>query len=133
KALADQSVFAVECFFLPPEHHLKTPRQPFVYKLDRQRLAESAGGRSTSDFKKAARTFAEEPLPAKKKLFHALRVPMFALQIARSGKISDYGEATPMWREIKANESEDWEVFERAYGPLRERLVGELGSVARRR
>jgi hypothetical protein len=128
KALADQSVFALECFFLPKEHRLKAPQQPFAYKLDRNKLAESASSRSASDFKKAARTFAEEPLPAKKKLFHALRVPMFALQIARSGKITDYGEATPLWREIQADESEDWDAFAgRVYGPLRERLVAELG------
>jgi hypothetical protein len=73
-------------------------------------------------------------LPAKKKLFHALRVPTFALQVARSGKITDYGEATPLWREMKASESEDWDAFTgSAYGPLRERLVAELWSLAGRR
>jgi hypothetical protein len=132
-AIADHSVFVLECLFLPPDHRLKDPRPPFAFALDRGKLAASAGGRSAADFAKAAKRFADEPTASKKKLFHALRVPMFALQIARSGRISDYGEAAVLWSEITARPDEDWQPYREAYGPLRERLCRELDAAAKKR
>lgn len=126
EAIAGQSVFALECLFLPAEHRLVDPKPAFVFKLDRARLAASATARSTSDFKKAGKQFDEEPLASKKKLFHALRVPMFALQIARSGRITDYAQANHHWAAIRDDESVAWEDYERAYGPVREDLLKEL-------
>jgi hypothetical protein len=131
-AIADHSVFALECLFVAPEHRLKDPRPPFAFTLDRKRLGASAAGRSASDFAKAGKRFAEEPAASKKKLFHALRVPMFALQIARTGRIADYGEANGLWREIAARVDEDWEPYLTAYGPLRERLCRELDASVKR-
>ena len=55
EAIAGQSVFALECLFLPAEHWLIDPKPPFSFKLDRAKLAASATSRSTSDFKKAAK------------------------------------------------------------------------------
>jgi hypothetical protein len=132
-AIADHSVFALECLFLPPEHRLKEPRPPFAFALDRRKLAASAGGRSAADFAKAGKRFADEPAPSKKKLFHALRVPMFALQIARGGRIADYDEAAGLWRDIAARSDEGWEPYREAYGPLRERLCRELDDAAKKR
>ncbi|WP_437731899.1 hypothetical protein [Sorangium sp. So ce1335] len=132
-ALADHSVFALECLFLPPEHRLKEPRPPFPFKLDRKKLAASAASRSASDFKKAGARFDEQPEASKKKLFHALRVPLFAVQIAETGAIHDHGAATPIWREIAADERLDWEAYREAYGPLRERLCDRLAALASRR
>lgn len=129
EAIAGQSVFALECLFLAPEHRLVEPRPAFAFKLDRAKLAASASARSTSDFKKAAKQFEEEPLASKKKLFHALRVPMFALQIARGGRISDYGQANPHWAAIRDHESTDWEDYEQGYGPVRDDLVKELAAL----
>lgn len=132
-AIADHSVFALECLFLPPEHRLKEARPPFPFKLDRKKLAASAVSRSTSDFKKAGARFDEEPEASKKKLFHALRVPLFAVQIAESGRIVDYGAANPYLRDILASESLDWEDYQRTYGPIRERLCERLAELSSRR
>lgn len=132
EALAEQSVFALECLFAPAEHRLKAGPMP-PYTVDREKLAASAGARSASDFKKAERTFEGEPLAAKKKLFHALRVPMFAKQIAARGRIVDFGEARPLWAEIAARPEEGWEPYAISYGPLRERLVAEIAPRGKRR
>ncbi len=133
EAIADHSVFALECLFLPAEHRLKAPSAPFTFKLDRKKLAASARERSASDFAKAGKRFAEEPAASKKKVFHALRVPMFALQIAHRGSITDYGEANGLWREIAARNDEAFAPYLTAYGPLRERLCAELDTPVRRR
>lgn len=131
-AIASQSVFALECLFLPPEHRLKDTKPAFPWKLDRVKLAASATSRSESDWKKAGKQFAEEPVPSKKKLFHSLRVPMFALQIARGGRIGDYGEANALFREIQGIASDDWEDFRSVYEPLRARLCAALEALASR-
>lgn len=133
EALADQSVFAMEGLFAPAEHRLKEPRTKVPFTVDRGRLAASASARSTSDWAKAARTFAEEPRAAKKKLFHALRVPMFARQVATRGRITDFGEATPLWIEIAGRPETEWDAYERAYGRLREKICEELGALAKKR
>lgn len=129
EAIAGQSVFALECLFLAPEHRLIDPRPAFVFKLDRAKLTASASARSTSDFKKAAKQFQEEPIASKKKLFHSLRVPMFALQIARGGRISDYGQANHHWAAIRDHESTEWGDHERLFGPMRDDLLKELGAL----
>jgi hypothetical protein len=129
-AVAGQSVFALECLFLPPEHRLLDPKPPFAFKLDRVKLAASATARSTSDFKKAAKQLDEELPASKKKLFHALRVPTFALQIARDNRITDYGQANHHWAAIRDHESTDWEDYERLFGPVRDDLLSELAALA---
>lgn len=133
KALSDQSVFALESLFAPPEHRLKEGRPPLPWKLDRAKLAASASARSDSDFAKAARTFADEPRAAKKKLFHSLRIPMFARQVIAKGRIADFTEAAPLWREIEARSDDGWEPYAGAYGPLRERLTAELAAPGKKR
>lgn len=127
RAIADQSVFALECLFLPPEHKLKETRGTFTYAPDKKKLAASASARSEADFAKAARTFDDEPTAARKKLFHALRVPMFARQIAARGRIVDYGEARGLWEEIR-DADVGWEKLARRHGPLRERLCAEIAG-----
>jgi hypothetical protein len=129
EAVAGQSVFALECLFLAAEHRLLDPKPAFVFKLDRAKLAASATARSTSDFKKAAKQFEDEPVASKKKLFHALRIPMFALQIARSGRITDYGQANHHWAAIRDHESPDWGDYARLYGPVRDDLLKELAAL----
>lgn len=125
-ALEEGGVFAFEAVFAPVEHRLKEARPPFTYRLDRIRLAASAAARSKSDFDKARKCFEEEPGPSKKKLFHALRVPMFALQLARTGKITDFTEANGYHAEIMADESLDFADYEAKYGQLRAAFCEEL-------
>lgn len=125
-ALAEGGVFAFEAVFAPAPHILKPARPPFAVKLDKKKLFESATSRSKSDFDKARKTFEDEPEAAKKKLFHALRVPTFALQLSRTGKLTDFTAANAHWSEIKADESLDFDHYEQTYGRVRDRLCEEL-------
>ncbi len=131
RAVADESVFALECLFLSPEHRLKEPMPRFTHVLDRHKLAASAIARSTSDLEKAKKRFADDASASKKKLFHALRVPMFALQIAKAGRIVDYGEANPIWRAIVDCDADTWEPFEARYRPIHARLCETLEATGR--
>jgi hypothetical protein len=132
-AIAEQSVFAIECLFLPSEHKLKETRGAFAYKPDKRRLAESAIARSDADFAKAARTLSDEPRAAKKKLFHALRVPIFAFQITERGRIVDYGAANHHYRAIMARDDAAWDGYEAAFGPERLAVCEALRGSRRKR
>lgn len=125
-ALSDGSVFAFEALFAPPAHRLKEPVPPLSFELDRKKVVESAVSRSTSDFEKAGKRFSEEQEPSKKKLFHSLRVPLFALELLRTGKIEDFAAATGHFEDILSDPSEDFADYEATYGPLRARLCDEL-------
>ncbi len=133
QALADQSIFALECFFAPPEHRLKEGRPPLAFVLDRARLSASAIAKSEADFAKAARTFEAEPGPARKKLFQSLRVPFFARQLATQGKIVDFTEAAPLWTEIRDLEDATWEKLAKLHGPTRKELCEQLSRIGKKR
>lgn len=131
-ALNDGSVFAFEALFAPPPHRLKEPVPPFSYRLDRKRLCESAVARSTSDYEKARNRFSEEIDPSRKKLFHSLRVPLFALELARTGKIANFAAAGEYFEDIMSHPSQDFADYEAAYGPVRARLCEDLSALAGR-
>jgi len=132
-ALADQSVFALECQFAQPAHVLVAPRPPFRYTLDRKKLAASAIGRSTADWQKAKKRFVDEPGPCRKKAFHALRVPVFALQVAKTGKITDYAAARKWFAALREGPDDDFAWYEEKLGPARETLCAELTKLAGKR
>src|SRR5262249_36563792 len=128
-----QSVFALECLFAPPAHVLKAPARPFRHTLDRKKLAASATERSTSDWQKAKKRFAEEPEPSKKKLFHALRVPVFAVQIANTGKLTDYAAANSYLSHIQPGPTDSFDFYETTFASTRESLCAELSRLAARK
>ena len=132
-ALDDQSVFALECHFAAPPHVLVAAHPPFRFTLDRKKLAASAIGKSTADWQKAKKRFEEEPGPSRKKAFHALRVPVFALQVAKTGKIGDYAAANHFLEEIRRGPDDDFAWYEEKLGPAREALCAELTKLAGKR
>lgn len=133
QALDDQSVFVLECFFASAEHVLVVPRPAFGYKLDKKKLSISATEKSNADWQKAKKTFLDEPGPARKKLFHSLRVPVFALQIAKTGKLGDYAVANAWYKDIVSGPDDDFGWYEQRFDKLRNELTAELGKLGGKR
>lgn len=125
-SLADQSVFALECLFAPAEHRLVEFSPPFRYKPDPRALATAAAKKAKADYDKALKRYEDEPGPSKKKLFHALRVLVFAAQVARLGRLVDFREAAPLWHRLAAFDAPDATslqcAFEGDYEALGEKL-----------
>lgn len=133
QALNDQSVFALECYFAPKAHVLKAPKRAFQYKLDKKKLALSALHRSQADWDKGMKRFMDEPGASKKKLFHALRVAVFAREVLRTGKISDFQAANGYWREIDSGPDDAPDFYEERLGAARAALIAELQGFAGKR
>jgi hypothetical protein len=124
-ALAEQSIFALEAHFAPRMHQLKAPAPPFAYVRDRKKLRAAASERAESDWRKAEKVFAEDPVAARKRAVHALRVLAFATQIARGGRIDDFTVARG-FAEVVAS-CTDWAALQGAFVPLRDGFLTELG------
>lgn len=122
RALEEHSIMALEAHFAPAPHRLLEPRPPFSFKLDRKRVMASASERARSDFAKARKTFEAEPDAARKKVFHALRVAMFARQIAQHGKLSRFDEASHLMALLRGIPS--WEPVAQFTEPLLQELLG---------
>lgn len=118
-SLAGHSMFALECLFAPKEARLKDG-PAFAFKLHRARLVDKSGETADADWKKATKLWEDELDASQKKLYHSIRVLMFARQILEHGRIVDFGEANEVWAKVK--ESIEWEEFE----PLRTKLQGQL-------
>jgi len=131
KALEEHSMLALECHFAPREHRIVEPRPPFSLTLDRRRLEASVRERSTSDFEKGRKRFEDEPGPSRKKIFHALRVLIFARQIAQRGKIVDFGEANPCLVELES--LEEVAAVEARFSPQHRALLDELAALCKRK
>jgi hypothetical protein len=127
EALAAQSVFALEARFAPAEHLLRVGEM-FGWKLDRRALVASVRERASADLAKGLRTLPHEPDRARKRLFHALRVPTFALQLAREERISDYTAANGWFEEIFTEPSDDPAVHAARWEPA---LAGLLAALDR--
>jgi predicted nucleotidyltransferase len=133
QALDDQSVFALEGFFAPSEHVLVAAKPPFKYSLDQRKLAISATEKSRADWQKGIKKFLDEPGPSRKKLFHSLRVPAFALQVSKSGKLTDFTIANAWFEDIMTGPDDDVAWYDEQFGKIRESMGSELMKLAEKR
>lgn len=125
ESLRNQSVYALEALFAPPEHRFWDARD-FTWKLDLGKLRAKTEAKSDSDWKKGLKLLASEPEKARKKLFHALRVPEFARQLATVGRIEHFDSANDWFEEIMTEPSEDHSQYESAWGDLRRELLNDI-------
>ncbi len=65
-----------------------------------------------------------------KSIFHALRMLMFAIQIAEHGRIVDYSVGNALYKEIMELDEFEWDVFREKYLPLKMELEEKLKSFA---
>lgn len=102
-----QEISALECYFLPEE--FKRERFPLEWTLDLGKLRDSCSQKSSNSWVKAKKKLLveNEPYLAQKSLFHSLRIIQFAIQIAATGKLSNF-DTRILWNEVVSLPL-DWE------------------------
>jgi len=129
----DHQIHVLECLWLSPDKILLEKRK-FSFVLDLTLLRIATQKRSGNSWSKTGKKLIQgpdyAPYIAKKSLFHCLRILQFAVQIAKNGKIIDYSSANPIWFEIIATDTEDWEIFKQMYQKLYNSLKSELRILA---
>jgi hypothetical protein len=124
-------------FFLAPEYIWKNSRN-YTFKLDLSKLRHSLCAKSSNSWVKAKKKLTieikkgveENPEDVgKKSLFHAFRIIEFGKQIAKNGKINDYGFCNELFKEIIYSYS-DWNNLFEDYKKKYNNLLTEFRVLA---
>lgn len=88
-------------------------------------LIEAATEKSDSDWNKAVRgdTMTDR---GRKQIAHSIRVPMFAQQILRHTRITDFECMLALHEEIVTDPSPDTAHYAEVYGPIRADMLARL-------
>lgn len=90
----------IECIFAPDWAKLKEDIK-FKFKFDTAKFRHAVSHISSNSWVKCKKKLAQdEYYVGIKSLFHSIRIPMFALQIANFGEIVDFQEANYIWDEL---------------------------------
>lgn len=126
EALGDQRIFALEALFAPDEHRF-VDEVRWRWTLQRSKLATEVDERSRADLAKGLRTWADDPEKARKRIFHAIRVPTFAVQVVREGRITDFSAANDVFLDLWT-EPGDAAAVEARWAPVRQALCAEVAG-----
>lgn len=115
-------IFALECLFLNDSYRTV----PFT--LNNPTLRVEISSKSSNSWVKCKKKLEVENdyLTGIKSIFHAFRMPMFGIQIAKYGKIVDYSEANSLWfSEFKPmlTERPSWSEIKSVYQPRHNALM----------
>ena len=103
ESMKQHSMLALECWYSPDV--LVPFLIRYTFRPDAGRLRTRALETAAADWAKGVKLWAEDPEKARKKLYHAIRVLMFARQLSEQGRIVDFSEANGVWE--AARDSED--------------------------
>ena len=93
----------LECIFAPDWAKLKEDKK-YEFKLDLKKLRHASSHISSNSWVKCKKKLDGEYRTAIKSFFHSIRIPMFATQIARYGRITDFTTANFIWRKLMFEE-----------------------------
>ena len=104
----------------------------FSFHLDLQNLRHELSQKSNHSFVKAKKKIEVEKdfYIWWKSLFHSLRILNFGIQIAKGGRIADYGAANKLWFEIRDAQQYNWDYFKEKYQPIYNELASEFRKLA---
>lgn len=116
-------VSILECIFLPD--NMKWESVYFDFKLNRAILREAVSKKASVSFVKTKKKLIDgEDYIGKKSLYHSLRILMFGIQIAESGRIFDYSCANSFWNEIE--QMKTWDEMKEKFQPIYNKLKSEF-------
>lgn len=126
--LAQQEISAIECYFLPEE--FKRERFALTWTLNLEHLRSSCSQKSSNSWVKANKklTVENEPYIAQKSLFHSLRILNFAIEIAVTGKLTNF-DSKSLWNEVSSLPL-DWELWKSHFKTRYNSLKSEFKKVA---
>jgi len=124
--LMNHDPHCIECVYAPQNCVLQE-KQNFGFILDKNKMIPAYLQKSHDSWNKAKQKFLERDLlRGRKGIFHSIRILYFGNQLKREGKITDWTQANYLWEEIKDSKEFRWDVFKKAYLPLKIKLEGEL-------
>lgn len=125
KLLENHDIMAMECNFNPADD-LTLP-----FTLSKSTLRSSISRVASNSWVKCKKKLTVEEdsrLIGIKSLFHSFRIPMFGIQIATQGTITDYSCANDLWKEMEplVTNGATWEEIYEIYKPRHNELMTEF-------
>ena len=121
----------LECIFAPEWAKLKEDRK-WELKFDSAKLRHATCHVSSNSWVKAKKKLLQgDYYQGIKSLFHSIRIPMFATQIATSGTIYDYEMANFIWNELISREW-TWEELDNNFRDLRNNILTDFRKVCQK-
>lgn len=125
----------LECIFAPDWAKLKETIE-YDFKLDVTKLRHATSHISSNSWVKARKKIEQgDYYIGIKSLFHSIRIPMFATQIAKSGRIYDFTCANFIWKKLTidrfftVNSKWTWEELDDEFRLLRNKTLTQFRSV----
>jgi len=130
----DHEISILECMSLPREMMVKAIVHPQLDVIDVEKLRVSVSAKSSNSLVKAKKKITlyddrESKYIGLKSFFHSLRMIRFAIQVARFGKIVDFGECNELYDQM-LNEPLDWEYLVEKYKPIHKAWSTEFRTLA---
>jgi hypothetical protein len=126
KMLKDHHPGALECYFAPDEFKLLETIK-FDFKLSIPSLRHSFSHVSSNSWVKCKKKLAQDDYyVGVKSLFHSMRIPMFGIQIAKFGKIVDFGCANKINDEIFSRNDWTWDELDSKFRNLKNNILSDF-------
>lgn len=121
----------LECIWAPDWAKLKETIKFDDFKINLSRLRHATSHISSNSWVKCKKKLelTDEYHTGVKSLFHSLRIPMFATQVATSGRITDFSCANFIWDKIKRKRW-TWEELDEEFRELRNTILSDFRKVA---
>ncbi|AEO93371.1 gp109 [Bacillus phage G] len=117
-------ISALECIF--------SNDTDFDFVLDFEKLRRSISAVASNSFVKCKKKLTSgsdyNPYIAKKSMFHSIRILEFGIQIAKYGKITDFGCANHYYEMLL--EMDDWGTIKNYFQPIANKLKSEFKKLA---
>jgi predicted nucleotidyltransferase len=132
KMLKSHHPGAIECFFAPDEFRLLETIK-FDFKLYIPSLRHSFSHVSSNSWVKCKKKLEQgDYYIGIKSLFHSLRIPMFGIQIANDGHISDFSCANKIYDVIFSRNDWTWEELDEKLRNLRNQILSDFRKVTQK-
>lgn len=132
KMLKDHHPGAIECFFAPDEFRLLETIK-FDFKLSIPSLRHSFSHVSSNSWVKCKKKLEQDDYYiGVKSLFHSLRIPMFGIQIAKDGFISDFSCANKIHDIIFSRNDWSWEELDEKFRGLKNQILTDFRKVTQK-
>lgn len=122
--LDEHHIQALEIWFYSDNQKYLTN---FNFKLDLSKLRESISKTSSNSWVKCKKKLKDgEFYIGQKSLFHSLRILMFGISIAKTGRIENYSCANMIYKDVVLGNKTNWTEIKTKYKPIYNNLKSEF-------
>lgn len=132
KLLNNQYISGIEAIFTPAHLVLMGSLNQFTYEVKHAKLREEFSKRASNSFVKCKKKLTVETGEERiglKSLYHSLRILDYGIQLAKEGKIVDFGSCNHHYKRI-FEIGPDWEALKAEFQPIYNDLSSQFRLVA---